>query len=80
MTHDIPVAEMRHGDTLDRRELGQGFYEPFRPASGQVALPFNLELAAKIEISKKAMKTIDKIHRTMCIKDKDNKDKPGSTG
>jgi hypothetical protein len=26
------------------------------------------------------MKTIDKIHRTMCIKDKDNKDKPGSTG
>ena len=38
------------------------------------------ELAAKIEISKKAMKTIDKIHRTMCIKDKDNKDKPGSTG
>jgi hypothetical protein len=31
------------------------------------------ELAAKIEISKKAMKTIDKIHRTMCIK-------PGSTG
>lgn len=27
------------------------------------------ELSAKIEISKKAMKTIEKIHRTMCIKD-----------
>lgn len=38
------------------------------------------ELAAKIEISKKAMKTIEKIHRTMCIKDKDTKDKPGSSG
>jgi hypothetical protein len=28
------------------------------------------ELSAKMEISKKAMKTLDKIHRTMCIKEK----------
>lgn len=28
------------------------------------------ELSAKTEISKKAMKTLDKIHRTMCIKEK----------
>jgi hypothetical protein len=38
------------------------------------------ELSAKIEISKKAMKTIDKIHRTMCIKDKEMKDKPAPSG
>ena len=36
------------------------------------------ELSAKIEISKKAMKTIEKIHRTMCIKDM--KDKPAPSG
>jgi hypothetical protein len=36
------------------------------------------ELSAKIEISKKAMKTIDKIHRTMCIKD--IKEKPAPSG
>ncbi len=28
------------------------------------------ELSVKMEISKKAMKTLDKIHRTMCIKEK----------
>jgi hypothetical protein len=28
------------------------------------------ELSTKMELSKKAMKTLDKIHRTMCIKDK----------
>jgi hypothetical protein len=36
------------------------------------------ELSTKIEISKKAMKTIEKIHRTMCIKDM--KDKPAPSG
>jgi hypothetical protein len=34
------------------------------------------ELSAKIEISKKAMKTIDKIHRTMCIKEPKDKSAP----
>jgi hypothetical protein len=36
------------------------------------------ELSTKIEISKKVMKTIEKIHRTMCIKDM--KDKPAPSG
>jgi hypothetical protein len=31
-----------------------------------------VDLAAKIEAAKKAMKTIEKIHRAMCVKDKND--------